>query len=170
MIRSRDRRTPRLRHAGRVRGLDHRLGPDPRVSLRRSTPWAVRLVGVRGSFLKDVGTPIPGPVHLAPYTHFGAARCRANVWRLFTRAWSSTGAVLNVPAMIIVALITILLITASRVGGFNNLIVIIKLTVVLSVHRLGIAYFQPGELGAVRAAAAARAKVRVGRHPSGGRG
>ena len=64
-----------------------------------------------------------------------------NVWRLFTEGWSSTGAVLNVPAMLIVGLITILLIIGiSESASFNNVIVIIKLTVVFLFIGFGLAY------------------------------
>src|SRR4051794_18622546 len=62
------------------------------------------------SFLKDLGINIPPQYAAAPYTHTAPPDAGFNVWRLFAEGWSSTGAVLNVPAMIIVALITILLI------------------------------------------------------------
>ena len=64
-----------------------------------------------------------------------------NVWRLFTEGWSSTGAVLNVPAMFIVAVITILLIIGiSESARFNNVVVVIKLTVVFLFIGFGLAY------------------------------
>ena len=62
----------RLRHAGRVRRLDHRLGPDPRVRARRGHRRG-GLVGLRRvSFLHDFGILIP-PAYTAP---FGATSWR----------------------------------------------------------------------------------------------
>src|SRR4051812_23746107 len=92
---------------------------------------AVGWSGYVVSFLKDLGINIPPEYTSAPYTHTAPPDAGFNVWRLFTEGWSSTGAVLNVPAMIIVALITILLIIGiSESASFNNVVVVIKLTVV----------------------------------------
>ena len=102
---------------------------------------AVGWSGYVVSFLKDLGINIPAQYTSAPYTHTAPPDAGLNVWRLFTEGWSSTGAVLNVPAMIIVALITILLIIGiSESASFNNVIVIIKLTVVFLFIGFGIAY------------------------------
>jgi APA family basic amino acid/polyamine antiporter len=102
---------------------------------------AVGWSGYVVSFLKDVGINIPPQYTSAPYTHTAPPDAGLNVWRLFTEGWSSTGAVLNVPAMVIVGLITILLIIGiSESASFNNLIVIIKLTVVFLFIGFGLAY------------------------------
>jgi len=102
---------------------------------------AVGWSGYVVSFLKDIGIVIPPQYTSAPYTHTAPPDAGINVWRLFTEGWSSTGAVLNVPAMIIVALVTILLIIGiSESAGFNNLVVIIKLTVVFLFIGFGMAY------------------------------
>jgi APA family basic amino acid/polyamine antiporter len=102
---------------------------------------AVGWSGYVVSFLKDLGINIPPQYTAAPYTHSAPPDAGLNVWRLFTEGWSSTGAVLNVPAMIIVALVTILLIIGiSESASFNNLIVIIKLTVVFLFIGFGMAY------------------------------
>jgi APA family basic amino acid/polyamine antiporter len=102
---------------------------------------AVGWSGYVVSFLKDVGITIPPQYTSAPYVHSAPPDAGLNVWRLFTEGWSSTGAVLNVPAMIIVALITILLIIGiSESAGFNDVIVIIKLTVVFLFIGFGLAY------------------------------
>jgi APA family basic amino acid/polyamine antiporter len=102
---------------------------------------AVGWSGYVVSFLKDVGINIPAQYTSAPYTHTAPPDAGFNVWRLFTEGWSSTGAVLNVPAMIIVALITILLIIGiSESASFNNVIVVIKLTVVFLFIGFGLAY------------------------------
>jgi basic amino acid/polyamine antiporter, APA family len=102
---------------------------------------AVGWSGYVVSFLKDVGITIPAQYTSAPYVHTAPPDAGLNVWRLFTEGWSSTGAVLNVPAMIIVALITILLIIGiSESASFNNVVVIIKLTVVFLFIGFGLAY------------------------------
>ena len=102
---------------------------------------AVGWSGYVVSFLKDLGINIPPQYTSAPYTHTTPPGAGFNVWRLFTEGWSSTGAVLNVPAMVIVALITILLVIGiSESAKFNNLIVIIKLAVVFLFIGFGMAY------------------------------
>jgi basic amino acid/polyamine antiporter, APA family len=102
---------------------------------------AVGWSGYVVSFLKDVGINIPAQYTAAPYTHVAPADAGINVWRLFTEGWSSTGAVLNLPAMFIVAVITILLIIGiSESATFNNVVVVIKITVVLLFIAFGLAY------------------------------
>jgi APA family basic amino acid/polyamine antiporter len=102
---------------------------------------AVGWSGYVVSFLKDLGINIPPQYTSAPYTHTTPPGAGFNVWRLFTEGWSSTGAVLNVPAMVIVALITILLVIGiSESAKFNNIIVIVKLAVVFLCIGFGIAY------------------------------
>jgi APA family basic amino acid/polyamine antiporter len=102
---------------------------------------AVGWSGYVVSFLKDLGINIPAQYTAAPYSHTAPPDAGLNVWRLFTEGWTSTGAVLNVPAMVIVALITILLIVGiSESAKFNNIIVVIKLTVVFLFIGFGLAY------------------------------
>ncbi|HEX3275188.1 MAG TPA: amino acid permease [Gemmatimonadales bacterium] len=102
---------------------------------------AVGWSGYVVSFLRDVGITIPAQYTSAPYTHTAPPDAGLNVWRLFTEGWSSTGAVLNVPAMVIVAVITILLIIGiSESAKFNNVIVVIKLVVVFLFIGFGLAY------------------------------
>jgi APA family basic amino acid/polyamine antiporter len=102
---------------------------------------AVGWSGYVVSFLKDLGINIPPQYTSAPYTHTTPPGAGFNVWRLFTEGWSSTGAVLNVPAMVIVALITILLVIGiSESAKFNNIIVIVKLAVVFLFIGFGLAY------------------------------
>jgi len=102
---------------------------------------AVGWSGYVVSFLKDLGISIPAQFTSAPYVHTTPPGAGWNVWRLFTEGWSSTGAVLNVPAMFIVAFITILLIIGiSESATFNNVIVVIKVTVVLLFIAFGLAY------------------------------
>jgi basic amino acid/polyamine antiporter, APA family len=102
---------------------------------------AVGWSGYVVSFLKDVGINIPAAYTSAPYTHTAPPDAGMNVWRLFTEGWTSTGAVLNVPAMFIVGAITILLIIGiSESATFNNLVVAIKIAVVLLFIAFGLAY------------------------------
>jgi APA family basic amino acid/polyamine antiporter len=102
---------------------------------------AVGWSGYVVSFLKDIGIDIPPQYTSAPYTHAAPPGAGLNVWRLFTEGWTNTGAVLNVPAMIIVAFVTILLIIGiSESATFNNIIVVIKLTVVALFIIFGLAY------------------------------
>jgi APA family basic amino acid/polyamine antiporter len=64
-----------------------------------------------------------------------------NFWSLFANGWSSTGAVINVPAMFIVFVITVLLVIGIKESAtFNNVIVAIKMTVILAFIAFGMAY------------------------------
>lgn len=93
------------------------------------------------SLLKEVNIVIPEKFTAAPYNHTAPADAGLNVWRLFTEGWTSTGAVLNVPAMIIVAVITVLLVLGIKESAaFNNVIVAIKMGVILLFLAVGVAY------------------------------
>ena len=102
---------------------------------------AVGWSGYVVSFLKDVGIKIPSQFTGAPYDHVAPADAGWNIWRLFTEGWTHTGAVLNVPAMIIVVIITVLLVIGIRESaGFNNVIVGIKMLVILTFIAVGAAF------------------------------
>jgi APA family basic amino acid/polyamine antiporter len=93
------------------------------------------------SILKDIGIVIPPSFASAPYNHVAPADAGWNVWRLFTEGWTTTGAVLNVPAMIIVGIITVLLVLGIKESAnFNNLIVAIKMVVILLFILAGVSY------------------------------
>ena len=94
------------------------------------------------SFLKDFGITIPVAFTSAPYNHVTPPDAQWwNLWQLFVKGWVSTGAVLNVPAMIIVGVITILLVIGIKESAnFNNLIVALKLAEILTIIGDGIAY------------------------------
>jgi APA family basic amino acid/polyamine antiporter len=93
------------------------------------------------SFLHEFGIVIPTAFTSAPYNHVAPPDAGWNMWRLFTEGWVSTGAVLNVPAMIIVAIITILLVIGIKESAhFNNVVVAIKLGVILLFIAVGVAY------------------------------
>jgi APA family basic amino acid/polyamine antiporter len=103
---------------------------------------AVGWSGYVVSFLQELGITIPAAFISGPYTHVtppGAPWW--NIWRLFTEGWVSTGAVLNVPAMFIVGFITFLLVLGIKESAtFNNVVVAIKMSVILTFIAVGIAY------------------------------
>ena len=104
---------------------------------------AVGWSGYVVSFLKDLGINIPPAFTKAPYDHVAQAGSGWNFWQLFAHGWTRTSneAVLNIPAMCIVAVITVLLVIGIKESAtFNNIIVGIKLTVILAFIAIGAAY------------------------------
>jgi len=103
---------------------------------------AVGWSGYVVSFLKELGIMIPSAFTSAPYNHVTPPDAQWwNIWRLFTDGWVSTGAVLNVPAMLIVGFITFLLVLGIKESAtFNNVIVAIKMSVILTFIAVGVAY------------------------------
>jgi len=103
---------------------------------------AVGWSGYVVSFLKDLGVVIPAAFTSAPYNHVTPPDAQWwNLWQLFAKGWVSTGAVLNVPAMLIVGVITILLVIGIKESAnFNNVVVAIKLAVILTFIAVGVAY------------------------------
>lgn len=102
---------------------------------------AVGWSGYVVSFLKEFGIVIPEQFTGAPFDHHAPADAGWNMWRLFTEGWVSTGATLNVPAMFIVGVVTILLVIGIKESAtFNNIIVAIKLAVILTFIAIGIAF------------------------------
>jgi APA family basic amino acid/polyamine antiporter len=102
---------------------------------------AVGWSGYVTSLMHDIGVHIPEAFTSAPFQHQAPPDAGLNVWRLFTEGWTRTGAVLNVPAMIIVGVITLLLIVGIKESAsFNNAIVIVKLAVILAFVAFGAAY------------------------------
>jgi APA family basic amino acid/polyamine antiporter len=82
---------------------------------------AVGWSGYVVSFFKDIGVVIPASIASAPLA-FDAA----------TGAWTTTGAIINFPAIFIIAILTTLLVVGIKESAnFNNIIVIIKVTVIL---------------------------------------
>src|SRR5512137_524231 len=82
---------------------------------------AVGWSGYFVSLLYDLGILIPAAFTSAPYDHKAPLDAGWNIWRLFTEGWTSTGAVLNVPAMVVVGVITFLLILGIKESAtFNN--------------------------------------------------
>ena len=106
---------------------------------------AVGWSGYVVSFLRDAGITIPPAFTSAPFEHLAPADAGWNIWRLFSEGWTRTGAVLNVPAMVIVAVITLLLVIGIRESArFNTIVVGIKLAVIALFIAAGIAYVNKG--------------------------
>ena len=103
---------------------------------------AVGWSGYFVSLLRDIGINLPAAYTSAPYTHTAVPDAGLNVWRIFTEGWTrNPDAVLNVPAMVIVGLISILLVIGIQESSrFNNVIVVIKVAVVLAFIAFGAAY------------------------------
>ena len=103
---------------------------------------AVGWSGYIVSFLKDFGITIPAAFTSAPYNHVTPPDAQWwNLWQLFVKGWVSTGAVLNVPAMVVVGVVTILLIVGIKESAnFNNFIVALKLAVILTFIGVGAFY------------------------------
>jgi APA family basic amino acid/polyamine antiporter len=106
---------------------------------------AVGWSGYVVSFLKDMHITIPAAFTSAPYNHVASPGAHWwNIWELFAHGWTSSGAVLNVPAMAIVAGVTVLLIIGIKESAnFNNAIVALKLLVILTFIAVGAAYINP---------------------------
>ncbi|HMU60326.1 MAG TPA: amino acid permease, partial [Gemmatimonadales bacterium] len=103
---------------------------------------AVGWSGYFVSLLRDMGIDLPAAYTSAPYTHTAVPDAGFNVWRIFTEGWTrNPDAVLNVPAMVIVGLIsTLLIIGIQESSRFNNIIVVVKVAVVLAFIAFGAAY------------------------------
>lgn len=88
---------------------------------------AVGWSGYIVSFFKDWGLVIPPELSSAPLT--------------YNNGWIVTGAVLNFPAVFIVALITTVLVFGIKESvRFNNVIVIVKIAVILLFIGFGLSY------------------------------
>lgn len=88
---------------------------------------AVGWSGYVVSFLRNVGVVVPPEWSQAPLS-----------FNPHTGDWASTGALLNVPAMVVVVLTSILLAIGTRESArFNTIIVVIKLAVVVAFIALG---------------------------------
>ena len=109
-----------LRNDGRNCCLDHRLGLDPRIC-----PWRDngrdRMVGLcrqPAQRFRDRGAR---PICQSPFAYDPA-----------NRVWHLTGALLNVPAMAVIAAISALLIVGVHDSArVNNIIVVIKVAIIV---------------------------------------
>ena len=86
-----------------------------------ATTVAIGWSGYVTSFLRDLGVAIPVEIASAPLAYDPASR-----------SWSSTGALINLPAIVIVLVLTVLLVIGIKESAtFNNIIVSIKLAIVV---------------------------------------
>ncbi len=92
---------------------------------------AVGWSGYVVSFLKDFGIAIPGVITGTPFDFSSAG-------------WQSTGALINFPAILIIALLTYLVAIGIRESAaVNRVIVVVKLCAILLFVAFGIAYVNP---------------------------
>ena len=95
-----------------------------------ATTVAIGWSGYVVSFLRDLGIAISDQFATSPLAYDAA-----------TGVWSRTGAVLNVPAMLIIVAISALLVIGIRESSrVNNVIVVIKLAIVVAFIVAGIAF------------------------------
>ncbi len=81
------------------------------------------------SFLKDFGINIPTYLSNSPLAYE------------IGKGWYATGAIINLPAVVIVALVTALLVVGIKESAnFNNLIVIVKIAVIILFVAFGFSY------------------------------
>jgi APA family basic amino acid/polyamine antiporter len=86
-----------------------------------ATTVAIGWSGYVASFLRDLGVAIPVEFVSAPFDYDPASR-----------SWSPTGALVNLPAMFIIVVITLLLVLGIKESAkVNNIIVSIKLAIVV---------------------------------------
>jgi basic amino acid/polyamine antiporter, APA family len=94
-----------------------------------ATTVAIGWSGYVVSFLHGFGIDVPSAFSSAPFAFDTVTR------------WSQTGAILNVPAMLIVAVVTALLVVGIRESArVNSVIVVIKVAIVIAFIVAGFAY------------------------------
>jgi len=94
-----------------------------------SSTVAVSWSGYMVSFLKDFGIEIPAQLAQSPFTYSAA------------EGWASTGALINLPAVAVIAIITLLLVVGVQESTtFNNIIVVVKMVVIITFILVGYAY------------------------------
>jgi APA family basic amino acid/polyamine antiporter len=95
-----------------------------------ATAVAIGWSGYVASFLHDLGLPVSDRFAAPPFA-FDAG----------THVWSKTGAILNLPAMLVIAAISAVLVFGTRESSrLNNVIVVVKVTIVLLFIVAGVSY------------------------------
>ena len=98
-----------------------------------STTVAIGWSGYFVSFLKDLGIIIPSFLASPPFNY-----------DITRHVWVSTGALLNVPAVMVVAFITVILaIGIKESATLNAVIVVIKVAIILAFIGVGIFFLKP---------------------------
>jgi len=129
----------------RTGGVDHRLGPDPRIN-------AVRRVAVLGRLFRlcrqlrhggwgglDFGIDLPGAFPSARFSY-----------DIYAHAWASTGAIFNLPPCSSSLRHGVAGRGDQGVGAFNGFIVVVKLVVICLLIALHGVLRHDGELGSLR--------------------
>jgi APA family basic amino acid/polyamine antiporter len=103
---------------------------------------AVGWSGYFSAFMEQIGLKMPTAFTSAPLAYSEIARLDPVTNAIIQPAgFSTTGAVVNLPAMVLIALMTTLLVIGIRESArFNNFIVILKITIVLLVIGFGFMY------------------------------
>src|SRR4030088_1039977 len=103
---------------------------------------AVGWSGYFTAFMDQIGLHMPTTFTSAPYAYADAPKRDPVAHGLTDPAgFSHTGAVINLPAMVLIALMTTLLVIGIKESArFNNFIVILKITIVLLVIGFGFMY------------------------------
>lgn len=95
-----------------------------------ATTVAIGWSGYVVSFLKDLGIVIPDSLSKAPLAYDAVSH-----------TWSQTGAIINIPAMLIIAMVTCLLVIGiQESASVNNVIVVLKVAIVLIFIVAGIGF------------------------------
>jgi len=98
-----------------------------------ATTVAIGWSGYVVNFLRGLGLNIPGGLADAPFAFDPK-----------TGIWSRTGAVINLPAALIIALITIVLVRGIKESAtFNSIIVFLKISIILVFVGAGIFFIKP---------------------------
>ena len=85
--------------------------------------------GYMTSFLRDIGVHIPAALSQAPFAFDHVA------------GWTATGAIINLPAVLIVAAVTGLLVVGIKESAnFNNVVVMVKIAVIILFIAFGFSY------------------------------
>ncbi len=99
-----------------------------------ATTVAIGWSGYVTSFLHGLGVDIPAKFSSAPFAYDPTSG-----------AWSLTGTVVNVPAMFIIVLVTILLVIGIKESAnVNNVIVAIKLAIIVAFIVVGVWFIDKG--------------------------
>ena len=92
---------------------------------------AVGWSGYFVSFLADLGLTIPHALCSAPIQHIPG------------HGWQLTGSIVNLPAVFVVAIVTVLLVVGIKESAaFNNLMVVIKVSVILLFVGIGVFFIK----------------------------
>jgi len=98
-----------------------------------ATTVAIGWSGYVVSFLKDIGVDFPASLAAAPYSFDPQ-----------TGAWTKTGAILNVPAALIILLIAYVLVRGIKESAtVNSVIVFLKIGIILIFIGVGIFFIKP---------------------------